>query len=80
MTDSIALPTRAFLPAGTTSLADIVVAQPLASAIVAFFLFYALVTLLARFANWLEPPPGLARAARRADPPAPKIWRCRKPA
>ena len=79
MTDPLVLSAQP-LPGGPRLLAEIVVFQPLPSAIVAFFLLYALLTLLLRLADRVEPSAGPVRAARRSDPPAPKIWRCRKAA
>jgi hypothetical protein len=57
------------------ALVSVVVAQPLASAIVAFFLLYALLTVFLRLADWAEPP--LRRPCRPTPTPPPKLWRFR---
>ena len=61
-------------------LAELVATQPLAFCIVAFVLLYALLTLCLRLADRFDPPAAQAGKTRRGDPPAPKVWRYRKPA
>lgn len=62
------------------SLVDIVASQPLASVILGFLLLYALLTLVLRLADWIDPPTQRSKHAGRIDPPTPKLWRFRKPA
>jgi hypothetical protein len=70
------IPSANFLTAHDShALMSVVVAQPLASAIVAFFLLYTLLTALLRLADWAEPP--LRRARRPNLTPPPKLWRFR---
>lgn len=75
-----AIPGAAFAAAHAPSaLMGVLTAQPLACAIIAFFLLCALLTAALRLADWVEPPEPRKRRAQ-LDGARPKLWRFRRPA
>ncbi len=59
-------------------LMGVLTAQPLACAIIAFFLLCALLTAALRIADWVEPPERRKRRSRLDGAPT-KLWRFRRP-
>lgn len=75
-----AIPGAAFAAAHAPSaLMGVLTAQPLACAIIAFFLLCALLTAALRLADWVEPPERRKRRAQFDSAPK-KLWRFRRPA
>ncbi|WP_298379561.1 hypothetical protein [Azospirillum sp.] len=74
------IPGAAFAAAQAPSvLMSVLTAQPLACAIIAFFLLCTLLTAALRLADWVEPPERRQRRSR-LDGASPKLWRFRRPA